>query len=149
MLQKLSVVAVLIFLSCGAFAADEHQEKSEKKSSGRPAATKSKASLAEKISACLTERPSKKEEIVKPSSSPSSSSSPQGLTPSSIDKPSDSTAEGAALFTKHCASCHSAGDIDWATAKQVVGVTMPFGKVNTVTPEEVAKLKEYFQTQIK
>lgn len=150
MLQKLSVVAVLIFISVGALAADEHQETGEKKSTSRPTAVKKKPSIAEKISACLTERPTKKEDAAaKPSSSTDSSSSPHAITPSVNSKPTDSTQDGAALFTKHCASCHSAGDMDWATAKQVVGVTMPFGKVNTVTPEEVAKLKEYFQTQIK
>ena len=154
MLKKLSVIAMVGFLSLSVIAAEEHTESGEKKSASRPAATKKKgATLAEKISACLAERPSAKKEGDKATASTKPTTdveSQQSVSASTTPNPNSSSGvDGAALFTKHCGSCHSAGEMDWASAKDAVGVTMPKGRVSSVPAEEVAALREYFQSQIK
>jgi len=150
-----STFGLLILLSIIAsggsgFSADEsHQEKKESTSTRPNAPEKKATTLAEKLSACLTERPSgdKKE---------GKEEAEEKLGKTYADKDSADTKapagpSGAELFQANCASCHapnaSQGPIvDWALAAQRAGTDMPpNGK--KFSADELAKLRAFFASK--
>jgi mono/diheme cytochrome c family protein len=138
MKKRFRFLVLVLSLTLGAFsfsADDNHKDSAEASSrSSRPSETKKKpVSLSEKLSACLTERPGT-----------SSSSKPDA--DSSSNQPS-----GEALFTKYCASCHSAGGSqgpisDWKLAAQRAGTDMP-PSGESIPDEELSILQDYLRSR--
>lgn len=172
MLRTLFVVALtLIWVGQVPLRAEEEHksDKNPKEEAGRPSADKKKSTLADKISACLSARPSSAADkthssgSTKPSTgsdtSSSNSSSPSLAENSSTGSGSSASTEGAsassgssdgaALFNKHCSSCHSLDKLDFGAAAQVVGVSMPKGNPSSVPANEVTALKQFFLSKAK
>jgi len=107
---------------------------------------KKPVSLAEKLSACLNERPSSKEkETEKPDTWKK-----HGAESDTNDEASQ--ASGSALFTKHCASCHSPGAsqgpiVDFALAAERAGTSMPPSNPSSIPSEELSILKDYLRSR--
>lgn len=146
----LLIVLSLVVSVGNSFSADEsHQEKKESTSTRPNAPEKKPTTLAEKLSACLTERPSgdKKEASGEAEEKLGKTYSSQG----SADAAAKTGPSGAELFQANCASCHapnaSQGPIvDWALAAQRAGTDMPpNGK--KFTADELSKLRAFFATK--
>lgn len=145
----LIVLTVIVSGPNGFSAEESHQEKKES-STARPTATEKKPStLAEKLSACLTERPSgDKKEGKGEAEEKLGKTYPKK---DSVDTAAQTGPSGAEIFQANCASCHapnaSQGPIvDWALAAQRAGTDMPpNGK--KFSADELSKLRAFFASK--
>lgn len=136
-LFNLLFIISFCWVSFSSFAEEDHKDSKGKSSAtSRPSeGAKKPVSLSEKLSACLTERPGSS----KPSSNKSDSES-TGALPT-----------GEALFSKYCASCHSAGGSkgpisDWKLAAQRAGTDMP-PSGESIPEEELSLLQDYLRSR--
>ncbi|NBT59236.1 hypothetical protein EBT16_10680 [bacterium] len=138
---------LLVFLVVvpAAFSAEEKPHSGDsaegKKSSPRATAEKKKPStLAEKISACLNERPGTS--TAKPETD---STKPEPKPEESVQAQSANIKlDGAPLFQQYCARCHSGGVTPGAAVGKVSGGLMPPPDEPQPSAAEKQALIEYF-----
>jgi len=145
---KFIVVAALVFLMHVSLRADDQHAGETKKDAPRASAEKKKPStLAEKINACLAERPGSKTD----KSGPLVSAQPEGKPAVEPQFAAQAAAtvkpNGAPLFQQYCSQCHSGGiDPGKAIGKLSAGLMPPADEAQP-SAEEKQALIEYFSGQ--
>jgi len=146
--KQIFVVASLLFLIPFALHADDQHAGETKKDAPRASAEKKKPStLAEKINACLAERPGSKTD----KSGPPVSAQPEGKPAVEPQLAAQAAAtikpNGAPLFQQYCSQCHSGGiDPGKAIGKLSAGLMPPADEAQP-SAEEKQALIEYFSGQ--
>lgn len=147
--RKLVVVATLFLLPpLGLQAADDKHAGEPKKENPRASAEKKKPStLAEKISACLAERPKAKTDGSAPKDTSKTEASQPGGDPVASQSAATVKPNGAPLFSQYCSRCHSGGlDGVKAIGKLNAGQMPPPDEPQPNGAEKQA-LIEYFASQ--
>ncbi|MFM8269279.1 MAG: c-type cytochrome [Pseudomonadota bacterium] len=143
--KKLVVAAVLFLLPMAVHAEGDDHKGEEKKNTGRLSAEKKKpATLSEKISACLAERPASTK------TDGSAKHDPKDLEPipfSSTTASPTTKAAGAALFEQFCSRCHSNGVSGGKAVGKLTSSQMPPADEPQPSAQEKQALIEYFSGQ--
>ncbi|NBX76885.1 MAG: cytochrome c [Proteobacteria bacterium] len=148
MTRKQIVVASLLFLMPYSLHSEDKHAGETKKETPRASAEKKKPStLAEKINACLAERPGLKTEKSIPQENAESPEKPAVEPQLAAQAAATAKPNGAPLFQQFCASCHSGGiDPSKAVGKLSAGQMPPAGEAQPSAAEKQA-LIEYFSGQ--
>ena len=146
--KQIVVVASLLFLMPIALHSEDKHSGEAKKDAPRASAEKKKPStLAEKINACLAERPGSKTDKSGPPVSAQPEEQP-GVEPQLADQAAATIKpKGAPIFSQYCSRCHSGGvDPGKAVGKLNAGLMPPADEAQP-SAEEKQALIEYFSGQ--
>lgn len=140
--KKMVVIASLFFLMPLGLRAEEPHESDKKVKAPRANAEKKKpATLAEKISACLAERPKESSKQEQAGSNKPSAS----VQPSETQQAASTAQNGAALFTQYCSKCHNQNELVPSEAANKVKIgEMPKAGEPQPSASEKQALIEYF-----